>query len=399
MRIETQRYTERFGSVRLNEVQKVLELDSGRAKALHPLENIAILKIEEEAIKDYEEKMAIAIPIKNEKLKLFEGVISGVPHDCLIIVVSNSQTKRVNRFRMEKDALNQYCNFTRRSALIIHQKDPLLAKALAEAGYTDLLGEDGLVRNGKSEGMIIAILLAALVKKSYIGFIDADNYFPGSVWEYVKCYAAGFGLAKSPYSMVRILWHYKPKVSTGMYFRKLGRVSEITNKHMNSLISFNTGFETDIIRTGNAGEHAMSLRLAQLLTYASGYAIETRELLSIFEGFGGVLPLVQHPAVKQGVEIFQIETRNPHLHEERGAKHLQAEMLLPSLSAIYYSQLCDGYTRENIINELIAQGILKQKKEEPPPPVMYQAPGEIDLKKFQEVMPENLTPYSALAED
>lgn len=143
----------------------------------------------------------------------------------------------------------------------------------------------------------------------------------------------------------------------------------------------------------------MSLRLAQLLTYASGYAIETRELLSIFEGFGGVLPLAQHPAVKQGVEIFQIETRNPHLHEERGAKHLQAEMLLPSLSAIYYSQLCDGYTRENIINELIAQGILKQKKEEPPPPVMYRAPGEIDLKKFQEVMPENLTPYSALAED
>ncbi len=399
MRIETQRYTERFGSVRLNEVQKVLELDSGRAKALHPLENIAILKIEEEAIKDYEEKMAIAIPIKNEKLKLFEGVISGVPHDCLIIVVSNSQTKRVDRFRMEKDALNQYCNFTRRSALIIHQKDPLLAKALAEAGYTDLLGEDGLVRNGKSEGMIIAILLAALVKKSYIGFIDADNYFPGSVWEYVKCYATGFSLAKSPYSMVRILWHYKPKVSAGMYFKKLGRVSEITNKHMNSLISFNTGFETEIIRTGNAGEHAMSLRLAQLLTYASGYAIETRELLSIFEGFGGVLPLAQHPAVKHGVEIFQIETRNPHLHEERGTKHLQAEMLLPSLSAIYYSQLCDGYTRENIINELMAQGILKQKKEEPPPPVIYRAPGEIDLKKFQEVMPENLTPYSALAED
>ena len=399
MRIETQRYTERFGSVRLNEVQKVLELDSGRARTLHPLENIAVLKIEEETIKDYEEKMAIAIPIKNEKLKLFEGVISGVPHDCLIIVVSNSQTKRIDRFRMEKDALNQYCNFTRRSALIIHQKDPLLAKALAEAGYTDLLGEDGLVRNGKSEGMIIAILLAALVKKSYIGFIDADNYFPGSVWEYVKCYAAGFGLAKSPYSMVRILWHYKPKVSAGMYFKKLGRVSEITNKHMNSLISFNTGFETEIIRTGNAGEHAMSLRLAQLLTYASGYAIETRELLSIFEGFGGVLPLVQHPAVKHGVEIFQIETRNPHLHEERGPKHVQAEMILPRLSAIYQSQLCDGETSEHLINALLEPGILKQKKEEPPPPVIYRAPGEIDLKKFQEVMPENLTPYSALAED
>jgi len=399
MRIETQRYTERFGSVRLNEVQKVLELDSGRAGAPDSPKEIALLKIEEEVIKDYEDKMAIAIPVKDEKLQLFEGVISGVPHDCLIIVVSNSQRKRINRFRMERDALSQYCHFTRRSAYIIHQKDPVLATALAESGYTELLGEDGLLLNGKCEGMIAALLLATLLKKSYIGFIDADNYFPGSVWEYVKAYAAGFSLATSPYSMVRILWRYKPKVSPGMYFRKLGRVSEITNKYVNSLISANTGFETEIIRTANAGEHAMSLRLAQLLTYASSYAVETRELLSIFEGFGGVLPLAQHTAVKHGVEIFQIETRNPHLHEERGTKHLQTDMLLPSLSAVYYSQLCDEDTRENIVKELIAQGILKQKKEEPPPPVIYRAPCEINLEKFQEIMSENLASYSALAKD
>ena len=399
MRIETQRYTERFGSVRLSEVQKVLELDSGRAEESNSLKNTAVLKIEEEVLKDYEDKLAIVIPVKDEKLKLFEGVISGVPHDCLIIVVSNSQRRRIDRFRMEKDALSQYCHFTRRSALIIHQKDPVLAKALAESGYTELLGEDGLLRDGKCEGMIAAMLLAMLLKKSYVGFIDADNYFPGSVLEYVKCYAAGFSLATSPYSMVRIVWRYKPKVSVGIYFRKLGRVSEITNKHMNSLISANTGFETEIIRTANAGEHAMSLSLAQLLTYASGYAVETRELLSIFEGFGGVLPLAQPTVVKQGVEIFQIETRNPHLHEERGTRHLQADMLLPSLGVVYWSQLCDADTRENIVNELISQRILKQKKEEPPPPQMYRAPNEIDLVKFRKVISENLASYSALAED
>jgi len=399
MRVETQRYTERFGSVRLNEVQKDLELDSGRAGAAHPLENIAVLKIVEEASKDFEEKMAIAIPIKNEKLKLFEGVISGIPHDCLIIVVSNSQTKRVDRFRMERDALNQYCNFTRRSALIIHQKDPVLAEALAKSGYASLLGEDGLVKDGKAEGMIVAILLASLIKKSYIGFIDADNYFPGSVWEYVKCYAAGFSLAKSPYSMVRILWHYKPKVSEGMFFRKLGRVSEVTNKHINSLISFNTGFETEIIRTANAGEHAMSLRLAELLPYATGYAVETQELVSIFEEFGGVLPLAQSTVAKRGVEIFQFETRNPHLHEDRGStEHLENDMLLPSLSAIYHSPLCDKTIKENIIKELVSRGILKEKGK-PLRPRQYKPPKEVDLKKFQEVMPENLTPYSALAED
>ena len=114
MRIETQRYTERFGSVRLNEVQKILELDSGRAGAPDSPQDIAVLKIEEEALKDYEEKMAIVIPVKDERLQLFEGVISGVPHDCLIIVVSNSQRKRVDRFRMEQDSLRQFCHFTRR---------------------------------------------------------------------------------------------------------------------------------------------------------------------------------------------------------------------------------------------------------------------------------------------
>jgi len=398
MRIETQRYTERFGHVRLNEVQKVLELDSGKAEE-NKAPDIALLKIDEDAFREYEDKMAIVIPVKDEKLKLFEGVISGVPHDCHIIVVSNSKRKGIDRFRMEKDALHQYCHFTRRSAMIIHQKDPILAKALAKSGYHELLNDDGLVRNGKCEAMIAGILLATVLKKSYVGFIDADNYFPGSVWEYVKCYAAGFSLTKSTNAMVRIFWRYKPKVSAGMYFKKLGRVSEITNKHLNSLISFNTGFETEVIRTANAGEHAMSLRLAHLLRYSAGYAVETQELLSIFESFGGVLPVAQPPGAKLGVEIFQIETRNPHLHEEKGGRHLQADMLLPSLSAIYYSQLCDGYTRENIIDELVTQGILQQKNEEPPAPLMYRPPAEIDLKKFEDIIAENLDSYSALAEE
>ena len=111
MRIEAPRYTERFGAVRINEVQKVLELDSGRAREMSLHENIAVRKIEEDTLKDFEEKLAIVIPVRNEKLKLFEGVISGVPHECLTIVISNSDTEKVDRFRMEKDTLKQYCHF------------------------------------------------------------------------------------------------------------------------------------------------------------------------------------------------------------------------------------------------------------------------------------------------
>jgi mannosyl-3-phosphoglycerate synthase len=397
MRIESPRYTERFGSVRINDVQQVLELDSGRAKELPLQENIAAQKIEEDVIKNFEEKMAIIIPTKDEKLKLFEGVVSGVPHECLIIVVSNSQRRRVDRFRMERDTLNQFCHFSRREALIIHQKDPVLAKALAEASYTSILGEDGLIRNGKAEGMVAAMFIAMAAKKDFVGFIDADNYFPGAVWEYARCYAAGFSMAKSPYAMVRILWRYKPKVSAGMYFRRWGRVSEITNRCMNSLISNKTGFDTEIIKTGNAGEHAMSLRLAEILTYASGYAVEPQELISIFEGFGGVLPMAHPTAAKRGVEIFQTETRNPHLHEEKGGKHLLVEMLLPGLGSIYNSPLCDKDTKQVVVDELLQQNAI-QADEEPPKPRLITPPKDLNLRKFTRAMEEHMKSYSALEE-
>ena len=395
MRIESPRNTERFGSVRINDVQRVLELDSGRDTELPLQDNIAVEKIEAEAAKAIEEKMAIVIPVKDEEVKLFEGVISGVPHDCLVIVISNSQKKRINHFKMEQDTLKQYCHFTRRKALIIHQKDNLLARSLADAGYSSILGEDGLIRSGKAEGMVAAILLAMLAKKDYVGFIDADNYFPGAVWEYVKCYAAGFSMAKSPYSMVRVLWRYKPKISKRMYFKKWGRVSEITNRCMNSLISNQSGFETEIIKTGNAGEHAMSIRLAEILTYAAGYAVEPQELMSIFEGFGGSLSMANPTAAKHGIEIFQTETRNPHLHAEKGGRHLTVEMLLPGLGTIYHSPLCESDTRQLILDELIQNNAIENEGE-PPAPHFIRPIKSIDFKKFADAMAGQMESYSAL---
>jgi len=394
MRIESLRYTERFGSVRLNDLQKVLELDSGKKVETPRKEEIAVHKIEDETIKDIEGKMAIVIPIKDEKLKLFEGVISGIPHDCLIVVVSNSQRKRVDRFRMERDTLAQFCRFTQRQALIVHQKDPQLAQGLAQAGYADMLDEKGVVRDGKSEGMVIGILLAMLNKKEYVAFIDSDNYIPGAVWEYVKIYAAGFSLAQSPYSMVRVLWHYKPKISPEMYFRIWGRVSEITNKYMNALLSDKTGFETEIIKTANAGEHAMTIKLAEILPYASGFAVEPQELISIFEGFGGILPTSNSVAAKHGIEIFQIETRNPHLHEERGGMHLK-RMILPVLSVIYYSTLCNSEVKQQISERLIEQGAL-QPEGEIPRPYLIPPPKTINVQSFTDFMKEHLSIYSVL---
>lgn len=396
MRIESPRNTERIGSVAINDVQKVLELDSGRAKELPLEEKIAVQKIEEDTIKNFEKKMAIVIPVKDERLKLFEGVISGVPHECLIIAVSNSRRKRVDHFKMERDTLNQFCHFTRRRAFIIHQKDPVLAQALEEAGYPELLDEKGLVRDGKAEGMLSAMLIAMIMKKHYVGFIDADNYFPGAVWEYSKCYASGFAMSKSAYTMVRVLWHYKPKMSRGVYFRKWGRVSQVTNKCLNSLISAKTRFESEVIKTGNAGEHAMTLKLARILPYASGYAVEPQELVSILEMFGGMVPAARSRVSKLGVEIFQIETRNPHIHEEKGKRHLKG-MLSSGLGALYYSPLCIAETKKVILDELRQQEAIGEG-EEPPPPRIYPPLKKVNLEKFAEIIQERMSSYS-LPED
>jgi mannosyl-3-phosphoglycerate synthase len=253
-----------------------------------------------------------------------------------------------------------------------------------------------VVRDGKSEGMVLGILLAMLNKKEYVAFIDSDNYIPGAVWEYVKIYAAGFSLAQSPYAMVRVLWHYKPKISPEMYFRKWGRVSEITNRYINALLSDKTGFETEIIKTANAGEHAMTMKLAEILPYASGFAVEPQELISIFEGFGGILPTANQAAAKHGIEIFQIETRNPHLHEERGGMHLR-RMILPVLSVIHYSALCNSEIKQQISEKLIEQRAL-QPEGEMPSPYLISPLKTVDIQGFTSFMKEHLPTYSVLEE-
>jgi len=394
MRIESQRYTERFGAVHISDVQKVLELDAGKKNYPRRKNDLAVHKIEDYMVQAIEEKMAVVIPIKDEKLKLFEGVISGVPHDCLIIVVSASKRGRVDRFKLERDTLAQFCHFTHRQAIIIHQKDPTIAKALAAAGYNDILDGRKTVRSGKSEGMIIGILMAMLHHKDYVAFIDSDNYIPGSVWEYCKIYAAGFSLATSPYAMVRILWHYKPKMMGEVFFKKWGRVSKVTNHNMNALISDKTGFETDIIKTANAGEHAMTMKLAEILPYATGFAVEPGELTALFEGFGGILPSADPAASKQGVEVFQIETKNPHFHEEKGGRHLN-NMLVPGQAVIYHSPLCDKQLKEQIREGLINQGAITPEDELAKPnvtPPLRQA----DLPRFISYMKRHMPSYSVL---
>lgn len=366
MRIENPSIVEHLGSVRIHGVRRMLELDSGSQKATPHAVAVQPQLIEREAIEAIEKRMAIVLPIKNEDLKVFEGVLSGIPHDCLTIIVSNSQRSDTDYFKSERDIVDRFCQATNRRSVVVHQKDPFLARAVEQSGYTDILDDEGFIRSGKSEGMLTGILLSGLLGKDFIGFIDTDNFIPGAVWEYAKHYAIGFSLSKSPLAMIRILWRYKPKMLGELYFKKWGRVSEITNKYINHLLSTKGRFETEILKTSNAGEHAMSLDLAMRLTYASGYAVETQEIISVLEQFGGMTPVADKTITEKGVDVIQTETINPHLHEERGdSEHLYRDMLMPSLSVIYHSPICEESTRKLILNQLLELACIKPDEEVP----------------------------------
>jgi mannosyl-3-phosphoglycerate synthase len=392
MRIEGNKPIEHLGAVRVHDVRRLLELDSGTRVQTLTSESTGIQRIDRAAIANVQQRLAIVLPVKDEDLKVFEGVLTGIPNDCLMIVISNSQRDEIDDFRKEQDVLERFCNNTKRSALIIHQKDRYLGEALANCRYTEILDENGLVRSGKSEGMIIGILLALLQGKDYVGFIDTDNYIPGAVWEYAQHYAIGFSVTDSPYTMVRILWRYKPKLSGELYFKRWGRVSEITNKYINHFISTKGKFETEIIKTANAGEHAMSLQLATKLTYATGYGVETQELMSIFEQFGGFLPIEDKVVAERGVDIVQTETINPHMHEERGEDHLTQDMLVPSLSVIYHNPLCEETTRQLIIKQLEELDCIGSGGEVPRL-IMVAPPETADIEKLASALEEHLIDY------
>lgn len=387
MRLDLPRLRERFGAVLLYGMQSVYELDSGMiGDEVKTRRDAATQRVPYERLHSSLSNMAIVVPVKGEKLKLVEGILSGIPNPCQIIIVSNSDRAPIDRYQLEKDMADTFAAYTNRPIITVHQKDPRIARAFEKAGYKELLDDKGLVRSGKAEGMIIGTMLAQMAGKRTVGFIDSDNYFPGAVLEYCHLYAAGLSMARrQEHAMVRISWHSKPKVvDSSLYFAKWGRSSIVTNAHMNRLVSSYTGFETEVIKTGNAGEHAMTLDLAMNIGWSAGYSVEPNQLVYLFEQFGGVLKPENPALLSKAVNVYQIESRNPHLHERKGEEHV-AKMIEASLSVIYHSPLANEKVKAGIEEELHNRGI---RPKGDPIPVMHHYPPlkKLDLAAFKEVL-------------
>jgi mannosyl-3-phosphoglycerate synthase len=185
---------------------------------------------------------------------------------------------------------------------------------------------------------------------------------------------------------VRMLWHSKPKVvESQLYFTRYGRASILTNEYLNRLINYRTGFETEVIKTGNSGEHALSMELAMRLDYAAGYAIETNHFVNLLEKFGGLRESPYPNEMREGVEIFQIESRNPHLHDiSKGEEHIH-DMMQASLGVIYQSFACPETLRKEILHELRRRKVVR-KRETPAPVRIYPALDCIDPTRFASVI-------------
>ena len=386
MRLEHTHLTERFGAVRIHELQRVIELDSGGSGEDYLAgHNRTSQIVPTDAIRAVERELVVVIPCMNETRRVIEGVLSGIPHDCLIVLVSNSARTPVDRYEIETQTVEEFCRRAERPALTVHQRDPGLASALKVAGAPELIDDDGLVRMGKGEGMLVGMALAALTGRRYVGYVDADNYVPGSVNEYCKAFAAGLHLADSPFAMVRISWHSKPKLQDGrLFFSRRGRASEVTNHFLNQLIAEYSGFGTDVIATGNAGEHAMTLDLGLRMRMAGGFAVEPFQYVDVFEQFGGVLESAHPDVMGSSVQVRQIETRNPHFHDNKGEGHVN-DMRLQALHVLYHSPVCLPPVREAIREFLTAQGALEPGAE-PPRERIYPPVGSLALDQMLDVL-------------
>lgn len=344
MRLSNSIRNVRVGGVRIHALQQVIELDSGG--------NLATLLsgpsynkvVQPSALRAILSQMAIVVPCMNEDISTIEGVLSGIPHDSLVILVSN--TSQSNDYAREVEVLRRFSHASRRSSIAVHQQDAGLAAAFQAVGMHELIDPaTGKIRSGKGEAMLVGTCLAAATGRRYLGFIDADNFVPGSVREYCEAFAAGLHIAQAGRqtgkAMVRLSWGSKPKVHDGkLVFSKEGRSSRVTNKWLNRLLAeMGDQVKNDIIATGNAGEHAMSMELAVKMRLAGGFAVEPFQYMDLLERFGS--------RDEELVEVLQIETRNPHLHQDKGDEHIK-DMWAQALGVIHRSRVTPQRVRQQM---------------------------------------------------
>ena len=416
----------RVGNVEINALSRVTELDSGLVigpnNHTRRQDGSLDISFSHSSLQAIENQLAVIVPCMNEEHSILKGVLQGIPHHCLTVLVSNSSSRN---YEVERTILTDLCIQTQRQGIAIHQQDPFLASAFIAAGMPQIVEDEAnsakRIRNGKGEAMLIGVALAKIAEKQFVGFIDADNFVPGAVNEYCNVFAAGLHHAlhgsgcdsthtdNEPLAMVRIKWKSKPKIVDGKLVPKeTGRCSKVVNEWMNRLLTSITSEETEgeLIQTANAGEHAMSVDLALRLNFATGYAVEPFQLVNMWEKSGVFLPTpsdkpprldvsrssqtLSFPlSLDRKVKVLQIETLNPHIHDfGKGDDHI-LKMQAQGLSAIYHSLLTPNSLKVNLHKSVrSAPSSLVGQNDRMDRVTKYPSMGSMDLGVMKEMLKE-----------
>ncbi|KAH6864828.1 mannosyl-3-phosphoglycerate synthase [Alternaria rosae] len=405
MRLSIRPGITRVGNVQLHEMSSVSEMDAGGQDTSgdgtdNPPADQENIAISPDSIKSVERDLAIVVPCMDEDITVLEGLLRGIPHSCCVIFISNSNQ---TNYKTECESLVKFGKIASRPVVVHHQGEATFARAFQEAGMPELLQTPGIgipegeehfprLNNGKGEAIILGVIIAKLVERKFVGFIDADNRIPGSVLEYCKVYAAGLHYAlyhnkitgQDEHATVRIKWKSKPKVRNGeLVFEEFGRSSRVVNEWMNRLLKVLGGDATPetMIGTGNAGEHAMDVDLALKLRFATGYAVEPFQLIDLWERYG-----VSNDPSSRLMRILQIETCNPHIHSANRLTGHIPRMQVQGLSTIYHSPLVPSrlrdelreYMRDNLASVVDSTG-------QPAPLRIYRPLSSLDWRIFARV--------------
>lgn len=290
---------------------------------------------------------AFVICHKSEPVETLQTILRYIPAGSPRIVVTNCAPGMFAQLRDELVAQQA----ARGATYLVHQKDESVAQFFRESGVAQILDEDGVVVNGKGEGMYIGAICAALLGVAeWIVYFDADNYAPSALLEYILAmgqlftarptHAAAYPLRpgfldfwdraeRAPLHNVRVCWASKPTYD-GVTFipqpHTLGRCTRVMAPLCDELLRDWDPDLTEQLLTPNAGEQGMTMETATGLRFSSGFSIETFQLLEL--AYAGTW----HSDGAAPVRLQQYLSGSPHLHEKKDDAHIGG-MIAESLAS------------------------------------------------------------------
>jgi mannosyl-3-phosphoglycerate synthase len=268
-------------------------------------------------------EIAFVVCHKDESAKTLWTALWHLPADSSIVVVTNCAEAEFEHLKEQVHAhLPQHHNL-----LFVHQKDAAIADFFKAEGVSQILDENGKVRNGKGEGMYMGTLVsAALQHPRYVAFYDSDNHTPSTLLAYTLALSRLFSAHRKPaLHNVRICWLSKPDMNTregDVHQERLGRCTRVVSPLFDVLVQEWFGEGHRNIISSNAGEQAMTMSAAKSIRFSSGYSVESFHLMEMmFAAHNG-----------KNSRVDQYVSQSPFFHTKKDNDHIN-RMIASSMGA------------------------------------------------------------------